>query len=132
MAKQQIGQLIPTPDGFYIQVFDDGSYAKYDQGLNVVMQDDSPNPMRAALMGAGRQEAAAATVQRASVEDARRFDLGNENTLRGLDQRATEIGNSYKINMLNARTQQDQQRATAQYQADQTQLQRDRLQFDRE
>ncbi len=110
MAKRRIGPLIPTPDGNYTAIFDDGSTMTIDQFGTVKSQDDSPNPMRAALMGAGNTEAAAATVDRASREDARRFDAGQAQAKATLDQ-------NYKLAMMNARTQEQQFQITSQYQA---------------
>lgn len=105
--KTPLGPLIATNDGYYLRVFSDGSFVKFDQSLNVVAQDDTPNPQRAALMASGDDAAAAATAQRASVENARRWDL-------------------------NFGLQQQQSRSNTNYQNAQAQNIRDRLNFDRE
>lgn len=119
------GQLIPTQDGRYVQLYEDGSMTVYDQQFNVVSDDPSPNPMRAALAHAGRERDAAndAIYSRASSEDARRFD-----TQQSLQKQ--QIDNQYKIAMQQARTQQDVAEANRWYQEQQVQLSRDRLAFD--
>lgn len=125
MAKRRIGPLIPTADGNYTAIFEDGSTMTIDQFGTVKSQDDSPNPMRAALMGAGNTEAAAATVDRASAEDARRFDAN-------LNQQKAQIDNSYKLGMMNARTQQEQLQITREYQQANIELAKQRLQFEQQ
>ena len=123
MAKRRIGPLIPTAEGHYTAIFDDGSTVTIDQFGTVIKQDDSPNPERAALMGSGNTEAAARTVDRASAEDARRFDAGQAQAKATLDQ-------NYKLAMMNARTQEQQFQITSQYQAANIELAKQRLAFD--
>ncbi len=59
------------------------------------------------------------------AENTRQFDLNYEIQKRTID-------NNYKVAMMNARTQQDQQRAQQAYNEAQVQLATERLQFDRE
>lgn len=125
MAKRRIGPLIPTADGNYTAIFEDGSTMTIDQFGTVKSQDDSPNPMRAALMGSGNTEAAAQTIDRASAEDARRFDAGQAQQKASLDQ-------TYKLAMMQARTQEQQFQITSQYQAANIELAKQRLQFEQE
>lgn len=73
MPTRQHTAPIPTKDGYYIVIYDDGSFVKFDQGFNVVEQDDTPNPQRAALVASGDEETAAA-YQAASDENARRWN----------------------------------------------------------
>lgn len=121
------GQMIPTSDGKYVQLYEDGSSTVYDQYFNVVTDDTSPNPQRAALAHAGREREAAADAiySRASSEDARRWE-------KNYTQKSTEINNTYKIALKNARTQQEVAEANRWYQEQQVGLSKDRLQFDRE
>lgn len=121
-------------DGTITAFYSDGSFAVVNAMTGqVVQQDDAPNPMRAAMFASGETDAAIDSAQKdLSRENARRWDLGSGQKDRELDLRADDIANSYKVNMMNARTQQEQQRATARYQQEQSQLTRDRLQLDRE
>ena len=127
MGREAWGPLIPTQDGKYIQLYTDGSVTIYDQQFNVVSDDASPNPQREALVRAGRSDDAARDAARDAIsnENARRYDVSNQNIVRQNELRSREIENTYKVNMMNARTAQDVARANEQ-------LARDRLQFDRE
>lgn len=121
-------------DGTITAFYSDGSFAVVNAMTGqVVHQDDTPNPMRAAMFASGDSDAAIDSAQKdLSRENARRWDTTSGQKDRELDLRADDIANSYKVNMMNARTQQEQQRATAKYQQDQSQLARDRLAWDRE
>lgn len=134
MARPMPGvPLIPTGDGRYVSVQDDGSTVIYDGTMNVVGGDPSPNPMRAAAVRSGDNDAAIDAAKDAiSRENTRRWNTTSDQAGRQIDLRADEIENAYRVNMMQAQTSQDQQRATAQYQQDQTQLARDRLAWDRE
>jgi hypothetical protein len=132
MAKT-VSQRIPNADGTITVVYSDGSWARanpYDGTIQA--QEDDPNPLRAAMFAAGDDSANLTLQNVLSTEDARRYDTTNANAIRALDLRANEISQTYKVNMMNARTSQEQQRATAQYQEATAQLARDRLAFDRE
>lgn len=121
------GQMIPTRDGNYVQLYEDGSVTVYDPYMNVVSDDPTPNPQRAAIARAGREDDAAddALTGRVSQENTRRWQSD-------FDQRATASKQSYDVAMMNARTNADQARASAKYQQEQLALARERLAFDRE
>lgn len=122
-----------NPDGSITAVYSDGSFATINPMTGqVVNQDDSPNPMRAAAFASGDTSAGADAVQRASTENARRWDITSNQAQQNIDQRADEIDNNYRVAMMNARTQRDQMRATREYQQQQAQLARERLAWDRE
>jgi hypothetical protein len=117
--------------GLIFTVYEDGSLAIFNPLTGEMSGDPSPNPRRAAALRADTSEQD--RIQReGSIEDARRFGITSRQADRGLDQRADEIENSYRISLMQARTAQDAQRATAEYQQAQTQLARDRLAWDRE
>lgn len=137
--KRRVGPLIANPDGTYTAIFDDGSYAIMNGMAEVIKQDDSPNPVRLAMINSGNSDAAAKSVEAASVEDARRWNLTNQNAVRTnqlksreLSLKADEINRNYKIAKMNARTEQEAQQADAWYQQEQAKLARDTLNFDRE
>jgi hypothetical protein len=117
--------------GLIFTVYEDGSLDIFNPLTGEMSGDPSPNPRRAAALRADTSEQD--RIQReGSIEDARRFGITSRQADRGLDQRADEIENSYRISLMQARTAQDAQRATAEYQQAQTQLARDRLAWDRE
>lgn len=72
MAKRSVG-IIPTNDGRYVQIWDDGSQTIYDQYFNVVQDDPTPNPQRAAAFQSGDETAIARASENASTESRRRF-----------------------------------------------------------
>lgn len=122
-----------NPDGSITVIYEDGSFVRIDTMTGAVKeQNDSPNPMRAAAFASGDKAAIDRVQEAASNEDARRFGVTSGQADRGLELQANQIDNAYRINMMNAQTQQDAQRATEQYQKDQAQLARERLAWDRE
>ena len=123
--RRPLGPLIPTKDGRYIRVYTDGSQTIFDQYLNVVSDDTTPNPQRAALLQSGDEEAVAAAAENASTENRRRFDATLEN-------QQTQLKQNYQIALRNARTNDDVARANAEYQAGQLELARGRLGLDTE
>lgn len=125
MAKRRIATL-PDGTGRFTIIFDDGTTLTVDSSGNIVGQDDSPNPLRAAAFRSGSSDDEAALArerERASTEDARRF---NET----LSQQSKSARQQYEANMLNARTNQEQAAAEAEYKRAQTELAKQRLAFD--
>jgi len=132
MDRKPYGQLIPTRDGRYLQMYIDGSMTVYDQYFNVVSDDAEPNPKRAALIAAGQEHAAAqdALYTRASNEDARRFDLNYGLNRQGNALRAKEINNQYQLGLRNAKTNEQRLALDRWYQQQQVELSKARLGYD--
>lgn len=125
MAKRRIATL-PDGTGRFTIIFDDGTTLTVDSSGNIVGQDDSPNPLRAAAFrsGSSDDEAAQARIaETTSAENARRF---NET----LSQQSKSARQQYEVSMRNARTQQEQAAADAEYKRAQTELAKQRLAFD--
>jgi hypothetical protein len=111
-------------NGQFITFFYDGSSTIFNTAGQVVKENPDPNPSLAAAIGAGRLDDAALTAVQGSDEDARRFNAT-------LQWQQDQVKNTYRTNLMNARTQADQQAATAEYQRAQVDLAKQRLDFDR-
>jgi hypothetical protein len=113
-------------DGTISIFYSDGSFVRVDPYTGAVKeQDDSPNPMRAAMFAAGDTTGGAESVQRASEEDRNRFDEQQQRTKEGLALQGQGQAQNYKLGMYNAQT-------SRQSAEDQAQAVRDRLAWDRE
>jgi hypothetical protein len=126
------GQLIPTNDGKYVQLYEDGSMTVYDQYYNVVSDDTSPNPKRAALISAGRENDAKqdALYSAASVEDARRFNENQQRTKEQTANQAQQIKNQYILGLRNAKSEEERNAITKWYNEQQVELAKAKLGFD--
>jgi hypothetical protein len=122
MAKR----LLVTRDlgnGEFISFFSDGSFTRFNQAGQIIDQNDDPNPSLAAAIGAGYADEAAETAIKGSDEEARRFDAD-------LDWKKEQNKNTYRVNLMNARTQQDVANARADYDRAQIDIAKQRLGFD--
>lgn len=117
---------VTNQDGTILTGWKDGTYVIINPRTGEVVDENNfPNPARAAAWASGDTSAQDAVQAAASGENTRRWDATFE-------QRDRELAQRYKIDLANAKTQQQQAQATREYQQGQLQNLRDRLAFDRE
>lgn len=125
MGERTVLGRLADGQGNITVVFDDGSTATMNAYGQVTAQDPSPNPSRAAMMRSGDEAGAKRTVEAASQENARRFDAT-------LQVQQDTLKNNYAVSMANAKTTQEQQKLTAEYQRAQIDLAKQKFQFDQQ
>lgn len=126
------GQMFATQDGHYVQLYEDGSMTIFDQYYNVVRDDTSPNPQRAALIAAGRENDAKqdALYSAASNETTRQFNEGQQRQKETSANNAQSIKNQYEVSMRNARSEEERNAITKWYNEQQVELAKAKLGFD--
>lgn len=122
--KKPVKQIVNT-NGTILTGFGDGSYVIIDPSTGAVVDENTfPNPSRAAAWASGDTSHTDELGRIASTENTRRWDATFE-------QKDRELAQRYKVEMANAKSQQQQAKATREYQQGQLQNLRDRLAFDR-
>lgn len=104
----------------------------FDQYYNVVSDDPSPNPKRAALIQAGRDNDARqdALYSAASNETARQFNEGQQRQKETTANNAQSIKNQYQVAMRNAKSEEERNAITKWYNEQQVELAKAKLGYD--